>query len=356
MAEGVPVRRALCFLALVILAVACTDPTPAAITPASPPVTERASPPQTPKPQPTPKHEPDPIVDPKNPVAPGFSPLSVAFWGGNNGLLAGTIYRYQGRARAGAIAMTHDGGATWQLVYDAPVTLTDDLRVAAGGLAFATRGYRHPKIVSSDDGGAHWRPWPDSGGLSHPSFISSDEGWALSKFGYGLVHWSHGAWHRMHSPCEEIVDISFPEDGNGRGWAACTWGASAGNELHGIYETDDGGQTWRARAVAMPTDPSQSQGEGLGTYGYFDAISFLPDGSGWLVESRGTFLTTEDGGWSWRPHAGFQEPEAAFGSSAWRVDDAVGFVLMGRIWGMVLTGTDDGGDTWSRLQVFHSPV
>lgn len=296
-----------------------------------------------------------PVVDPKNPVEPGFWPLSVAFWDEEDGLLAGKAYLCKGCERSkGAVAVTHDGGTTWRLMYTGS-TQVSDLRVLTGGTALATLGYRHSRIIVSRDVGHTWKAWPGSEGLSHPSFDDPVHGWAVAGYGHGLMRWVGSGWEPIKDPCTgEIVDISFPEGGAGRGWLACSWGAGAGNELKGIYETDDGGVSWQARTLVRPDRPKLSKGEGLGGYGYLHAISFLADGSGWLVESRGTFYSTEDAGMTWQEHPAFQEPEIAFGSSAWRVDRTLGYALIGRR-GMVLHITRDGGDSWSKVVSFRSP-
>lgn len=90
------------------------------------------------------------------------------------------------------------------------------------------------------------------------------------------------------------------------------------------------------------------------TASQMEAISFQPDGSGWLVESRGTFFSTVDGGSTWQGHPKFQQPEIDFGADAWRVDRALGFALIDRR-RMVLHVTTDGGDTWERIVSFRSP-
>jgi photosystem II stability/assembly factor-like uncharacterized protein len=98
-----------------------------------------------------------------------------------------------------------------------------------------------------------------------------------------------------------------------------------------------------------------SLGSGLSSYGYLAGIAFAHNGLGWLVESRGTFYSTTDGGYSWVDHQKFQEPEVAFGASAWRVDEDLGFVLMNRPGQMVLERSDDGGRTWTSLARFSQP-
>ncbi len=297
-----------------------------------------------------------PIVDPHNPVVPGFWPLSVVFWNGDRGLLAGKIYACEGCERSvGAVAVTRDGGATWHLVYRG-ASQVDDLSVVSERLAWATLDERHPRIITSRDSGATWRVVAGSDGLSNATFSAGGDGWAVSSYGRNLVRWNGSEWARMRDPCSagEIVDISFPQSGEGTGWLACSWGAGAGQELKGVFETRDGGSSWDSRTLVRPDEASLSVGKGLGGYGYLQAISFQPDGSGWLVESRGTFFSTVDGGSTWHGHPKFQEPEIDFGADAWRVDRALGFALIDRR-GMVLHVTTDGGDTWERIVSFRSP-
>jgi photosystem II stability/assembly factor-like uncharacterized protein len=299
--------------------------------------------------------EKPPINDPNNPVAPGFWPLSVAFWDASNGLLAGQLYSCRGcDQHEGAVAVTKDGGETWRMTYTGSTQISS-LRVIAGGTAVATLGYRRPSIIASADWGHAWKRWPGSDGLTLATSASHDEGWAASHYGSGLVRWIGTQWVKTKDPCGgEIVDLSFPQDGGGVGWLACSYGSGAGNELKAIFETVDDGRTWEARTAVRPDKPSLSLGSGLGGSGYLQAISFLEDGTGWLVESRGTFYSTTDGGSTWTEHVGFQQPEMAFGSSAWRVNDALGFALIDRRH-MVLHVTWSGGSSWSKVAVFRSP-
>jgi photosystem II stability/assembly factor-like uncharacterized protein len=110
--------------------------------------------------------------------------------------------------------------------------------------------------------------------------------------------------------------------------------------------------TWRARTMVLPTQPSLSLRSGLGTYGYLRGISFTPDGEGWLIENRGSFYSTTDGGSTWTEHVGFQRPETAFGSSVWRITDAVGYALVMRPRRMVLHVSWTGGRYWSEVASF----
>lgn len=321
-----------------------------AIAPSSPPPVRSP----TPKPTPKPKRSPTPIVDPGNPVAPGFVPESVAFWNEDDGLLAGWVYRYKNSGQSdGAIAVTHDGGSSWHVSLKVP-SPAREVSVAPDGAAFATVGARSPKIVVSRDQGASWAVLPGSKGLSQPAFITATDGWAVKGGGEQLVRLSAAGVRRVPDPCEpSVVDISFPANGGGRGWLACAGEPGAGNQPKEIYETNDGGASWEVRARCRPDkDPSKECTGGLGANGYLTGISFLPDGSGWLTEYRGTFYETSDGGLSWIPRLGFQAPEVAFGSGPWRVDDELGFVIEARPFGVVLNRTQDGGESWSRLATF----
>src|SRR2546425_7637693 len=109
----------------------------------------------------------------------------------------------------------------------------------------------------------------------------------------------------------------------------------------------------RRRSSDQTTRTSRPRTD-LSSYGYVEGISFVPEGLGWLIESRGTFYSTTDGGFSWSDDTKFQEPEIVFGSSVWRVDARLGFALMYR-GEMVLHRTEDGGLTLNRITAFRSP-
>jgi hypothetical protein len=179
-----------------------------------------------------------PVVDPNNPVKPGFWPASVAFWDAENGLLAGRLYLDEGRSRSdGAVAMTHDGGTSWRLAYRTN-SQVDGLAVVGERTAFATLGYGNTKIITTGDSGRTWKDWPGSQELSQPSFQTPETGWAVSD--RGLMAWSSGRWAPIPDPCEGVVvDLSFPEGGDGRGWLACSFEGGAGQEPKAIYETTD---------------------------------------------------------------------------------------------------------------------
>jgi photosystem II stability/assembly factor-like uncharacterized protein len=295
-------------------------------------------------------------VDPNNPVAAGFWPLSVAFWNDRHGLLAGRIYDCQGCSRStGAVAITRDGGATWRVAIEG-WSLIDDVGVVSPHTAWATAGYRHTRLIRSTDGGRTWAPWPGSEGLSTVALWAPAAGLAASHRGAGLVRWDGVQWSWLRDPCPaETVGLSFPEGANGRGWLACSWEAGAGQEPKGVYATIDGGTHWHPTTLVRPDEPKMSLGSGLSSYGYVVGIAFAHNGLGWLVESRGTFYSTTDAGHSWVDHLKFQEPEEAFGTSAWRMDEDLGFVLMNRPGEMVLERSDDGGRRWTRLARFSQP-
>jgi photosystem II stability/assembly factor-like uncharacterized protein len=289
--------------------------------------------------------------DPDNPVAPGFWPRSVAFWNRDRGLLAGSIRRCPGCGgpTGGAVAFTKDGGATWRLVFRRGSDV-GDLWVVGAQTAWATVGRHHSHLIVSHDGGMTWNVAARSEGVTNATFADASTGLATSPG--GLLAWTGSGWKPIESPCRggDVVDVVLARGGHGRGWLACGLGAGAGQQLKSIYETQDGGHTWAARTVVMP---GRSLGEGLGGYGYIQELSFLSDGRGWLIESRGTFYATQDAGRSWSSLNGFQRPEIDFGTSAWRLDALDGFALVDRIWGIVLHRTSDGGTSWARLGRFR---
>jgi photosystem II stability/assembly factor-like uncharacterized protein len=289
---------------------------------------------------------------PHDTIAPGFDPRSVAFWTVDRGVLAGERVgcKERCRGRRGEIALTKDGGRTWKVVAKVPRGVSN-LWVIADGHGWATVGTRHPRLLRTNNFGRSWHGLAQGAGPSNAAFLDPSTGLgSRSPHDTSLERWHNGKWRKDQSPCggETIVDISLVQ--GGEGWIACDILLGAGNDVKDIYRTTDGGDTWTPVVKMSSGHPTKN---GLSLYGYMQQISFLPGGDGWLIESRGQFLSTDDGGQSWSVVHGIQRPEIDFGISAWRIDTSTGYALEQGYQGILLERTIDGGRSWRR--VAHAP-
>jgi photosystem II stability/assembly factor-like uncharacterized protein len=116
---------------------------------------------------------------------------------------------------------------------------------------------------------------------------------------------------------------------------------SAGAQPKRVFQTRDAVEkTWRLRARAWPYEPTVGNLELLG---YPQGISFLPSGHGWLMESRGAFLETRDGGVRWRALP-ISRPERVEAHAAQLLDERAGVALVS--YANRLAITRDAGRTW----------
>jgi photosystem II stability/assembly factor-like uncharacterized protein len=112
--------------------------------------------------------------------------------------------------------------------------------------------------------------------------------------------------------------------------------------LKAVYETADGGRTWRF--LAGP-DLRHKHSGGLCFCGYAGEIAF--SGSfGLLTQHRGYSYRSSDGGRTWRPLR-VTSPELVEGDDASVVSANTGYLLRGRFSRYEeLLRTRDGGRTW----------
>jgi photosystem II stability/assembly factor-like uncharacterized protein len=117
-----------------------------------------------------------------------------------------------------------------------------------------------------------------------------------------------------------------------------------------IFSTTDGGRSWRLRA--RTGRPARRVGE-VPSIGYLGGMQFAPDGHGWMWLGRGDFLTTRDGGRTWRPRR-LQEPDCRESVSASVVAPGRGFSLLFdcRTQRRSLLRTFDDGETWQARRVW----
>ncbi len=109
---------------------------------------------------------------------------------------------------------------------------------------------------------------------------------------------------------------------------------SAGNQQKAFYASTDAGATWSP--IRIPTT-----GNGLGTYGYSDALLFITPKLGLLGLGRDTLYTTQDGGINWSSTG----IDNAQDSSGWVLANAGGQDVYAAIQ-TTIYHSPDGGQTW----------
>jgi hypothetical protein len=281
-----------------------------------------------------------------------LAPSSLAFWNAKVGLIG--FDSCASRCSRGAVALTEDGGRTSRIVFSADEDVhvvaahgTSDAWLATSRCRLDPTSCRTDALLVTHDRGRHWRVVARRAPLD-PSFATAKLGLGLSggnPYGSGptgIVLTSDGgrSWHRIRSPCRDWMQasVSFPRPD--RAWALCLGQPGVGSQEKAVYESRDRGRTWHARAETIVFGHRRVHG-GISFYGYPLAISFAGDGTGLLVESRGTLYTTRDGGLHWQSHQRLVVPEADFGIAGSSLRGGDSFVLVRRMPTIKLIGHAD---------------
>ncbi len=124
------------------------------------------------------------------------------------------------------------------------------------------------------------------------------------------------------------------------GYAVCGSEPGAGNQLKWLYQTTDGGKTWRERA-------SDKQ---LPEYGYVSELRFFDREHGLMLTERGGIYATADGGLKWR--GSFYNPGE--GTIYWSFPDRRDIYVTA--WDNGVFVSHDLGRTWKRVWPPLSPI
>jgi photosystem II stability/assembly factor-like uncharacterized protein len=267
-----------------------------------------------------------------------FEPQSLAFWDPRHGLVSGHEVGRDGHFVRAAVWSTDDGGRTWRVVRRG-IGPFEVAAVRGGRAGWLGTPWA---VLSTGDRGRTWSVVSHTA-LRQLSFATARSGWALDRRSLLASHDGGATWRRFPQPCGPLfryfgaaLALASPQ----HGWILCLDQPGTGGQGKRVLETTDGGETWRLRARARPSGRDVGN---LTLGGYGLGLSFLPNGHGWLMESRGWFLQTRDSGFHWRPLP-ISRPEKVEVHAAQLLDDHAGVALVSNV--RRLAFTHDGGLTW----------
>jgi photosystem II stability/assembly factor-like uncharacterized protein len=308
------------------------------------------------------------------------------------------------------VVRTNDGGATWHDVTPSGVTK----------LGFGTTFYfldsNHGWVVSGDpsnpssgtlyrtqDGGATWQSGAVSFLMGNMVFVNASNGWMMSNLDVAVgsnavaifqTTDGGGTWKQtyINDPTQPGAATTLPLGGLKDGITpidmnnAWVGGITYASGVIYLYQTQDGGKTWKLQSVPIPAGYDQAQFETTGPqfvtaqnafmpvhatnqYGMLMAVYYSHDGgTNWALTSKlipnggsmdfvsandgfvwngSEFFVTHDGAQTWATVS----PGIAFGDNFAGMDfvnTLVGFVLTDNVAGTrVFYKTMDGGATWT---------
>jgi len=262
------------------------------------------------------------------------------------------------------VAVTADGGATWDLRYLTPSTqssaraltsadplhawvIVDDAPSSTS--IFANRTSR---VLATDDGGLSWRQAYAGAFLAGISMSSATHGWRRAVEGTttSLFATADGGRTWTLSRTFEEVPVFMAVVGEADAWLLLG-GAGTGHcgssscDWYFLYHTADGGRTW-----TLLGNPTKDQGA---CSGYISQLLFATSSSGWIAMRHGAggadghqggILRTVDGGRTWEcrtPPLEVSELSAPSATEVWALAALEPYSSDVRLW-----GSFDGGSSW----------
>jgi photosystem II stability/assembly factor-like uncharacterized protein len=315
------------------------------------------------------------------PTPRSLVPDGAAFWDAQRGLLVATPACTTGGSACpgGLIERTSDGGKTWHVVDRVPASLLA-VALAGGDVGWVSEeggsncgagpgSCTASTLLLTTDGGTTWRAVSSQTPVISVSPISATAAWAvtglpgISSTGSTLVRSGDGGqtWQQRGNPCSRLSNVSpWAVDfvAPAYGWLVCVGGPATDMQPKAVFATHDGGATWQLQSdtcVATANGQVIRNVGSLSCVGYFPAMSFLPDGHGWMYAGRGSLSATPDGGRTWAPiAANVVTYDVNNGISLTLVTDTTGFVLITHPevcpafgCGPELLSTNDAGRTWT---------
>lgn len=192
--------------------------------------------------------------------------------------------------RCGSLFVTTDGGATWEKLRSPTSSIATGLTVGAaladGSLLLA--GNQSRQVFRSVDDGVTWKsvPTPSSQWVYALSHRGSAV-WTCGSDGLVLRSTDFGQSWAVTKPAgtntdDRCISISVLDDK--RAWVAGWYGH--------LFETTDGGETWKQLALPAALQPKKAGGRSI------DVVLRSDEHLAWLSGPTGT-LRTLDGGRTW---------------------------------------------------------
>jgi Photosynthesis system II assembly factor YCF48 len=153
------------------------------------------------------------------------------------------------------------------------------------------------------------------------------------------------AWSRLPDPCtpaESNIDRLATRDGVHL-WLVCGGQPSAGGELFSLYRSPDGGRHWHIVA-------SNDKRLGVPHFvygGYVDSLAVTGPSTAWFSLDRGTLYETTDGGQSWRLGVHQTVSDSTVGPVLF-ANPSHGWLAS---YPNVIFRTVDGGRNWARIAI-----
>ena len=231
----------------------------------------------------------------------------------------------------GGLWSTHDGGQGWSEVDPsrpgAPARGRGRHGLGAGG----RRRSRDEQLWSSPVGSDDWQR-ADGIDVTGPADLAV-QGTRVVVLGTGDAAWTNasGDFARVPNPCASAVDVRL--SGSGSLWATCVTGTAAF-----LATSDDDGSSW----TTVPVDTGQGALPNSVSVG-----ARMPDEAVVGSPSNRCHGSRPTVGW---PPCPTRRPAAAVGYLGFTSGD-VGYAVVGS----ALWRTDDGAETWHRLEITTSP-
>ena len=271
---------------------------------------------------------------------------AVAFWNLQRGLIGTGSARCVGACATGTVQLTTDGGKTWKPVLKTAAAVVQ-LDTAGAGTAWAVSQHCssvdcESRLWRTSNSGRTWSAVAH--GLDAVSFATPRVGLGLTAATTSskLFRSVDGgaSWTRITNPCGVVAPtaVSVSLVSPSHGFVVCFGQPSAGAESKVVYETTNGGSSWKRKAHALPGGSAVTS---LPATGYIVAADFAPGGFGAICQLRGVFVVSRNAGHTWSPTR-LVRPQLDTCNAVATIPGATYAIIQTRFQDRLVIGTDSG--------------